>query len=101
MPGRQIAVLGVMSELGPVCEEEHVRLGKLVRILGFSELVVIGPDHGFAVGFGPTARKATDFEDAVDTLAGIVDPGDVVLVKASRSASLELLAHHLIEDAAT
>jgi UDP-N-acetylmuramoyl-tripeptide--D-alanyl-D-alanine ligase len=101
MPGRQIAVLGVMSELGPVCEEEHVRLGKLARTLGFSELVVVGPDHGFAVGFGTTARKATDFEDAVDTLAGIVDPGDVVLVKASRSASLELLAHHLIEDAAT
>jgi UDP-N-acetylmuramoyl-tripeptide--D-alanyl-D-alanine ligase len=101
MAGRQIVVLGVMSELGPVCEEEHVRLGKLARTLGFSELVVVGPDHGYAVGFGETARKATDSEDAVDTLAGIVDTGDVVLVKASRSASLELLALHLIEDAAT
>lgn len=101
MPGRQIAVLGVMSELGPVCEEEHIRLGKLARTLGFSELVVVGPDHGFAVGFGTAARKATDFEDAVDTLAGTIDPGDVVLVKASRSASLELLAHKLIEDAST
>ncbi len=99
MGGRHIAVLGVMSELGQVCEMEHERLGKLARTLGFSELLIVGPDHGYAVGFGESARKATGFEDAVYTLAGIVEPGDIVLVKASRSASLELLALHLIEDA--
>jgi UDP-N-acetylmuramoyl-tripeptide--D-alanyl-D-alanine ligase len=98
MGSRRIAVLGVMSELGPVCEGEHIRLGRLARSLGFSELLVVGSDHGYAVGFGESARKATGFEDAVDTLAGIVEPGDIVLVKASRSASLELLALHLIED---
>jgi UDP-N-acetylmuramyl pentapeptide synthase len=47
------------------------------------------------------SRKATSFEDAADTLAGIVKPGDVVLVKASRSASLDHLALRLIEDAAS
>jgi UDP-N-acetylmuramoyl-tripeptide--D-alanyl-D-alanine ligase len=99
MGGRQVAVLGLMSELGQVCEQEHVRLGQLAQSLGFSELLIVGPDHGYAVGFGKSARKATGFEDAVDTLADIVEPGDIVLVKASRSASLELLALHLIEDA--
>jgi len=101
MPGRHVAVLGVMAELGPVCEQEHLRLGELVRTLGFAELVVIGSDHGYAVGFGAGARKVTDIEEAADTLASIVQPGDVVLVKASRSASLERLAHWLIEDAAS
>jgi len=101
MKGRHIAVLGVMSELGYVCEQEHIRLGELIGTLGFSELLVVGPDHGYAAGFGERARKATDIEDAADTLAGIIQQGDVVLVKASRSASLEGLALRLIEDSAT
>jgi UDP-N-acetylmuramoyl-tripeptide--D-alanyl-D-alanine ligase len=101
MAGRHIAVLGVMSELGPVCEREHIRLGALTDALGFAELLVVGPDHGYAAGFKRMSRKATSFEDAADTLAGIVKPGDVVLVKASRSASLDHLALRLIEDAAS
>ncbi|MCL1601793.1 MAG: UDP-N-acetylmuramoyl-tripeptide--D-alanyl-D-alanine ligase [Actinomycetia bacterium] len=101
MPGRHIAVLGVMAELGQVCEQEHLRLGELARELGFAELVVVGSDHGYAAGFGIGACKVTDIEEAADTLASIVQPGDVVLVKASRSASLERLALRLIEDAAS
>ncbi|MFV1969392.1 MAG: UDP-N-acetylmuramoyl-tripeptide--D-alanyl-D-alanine ligase [Acidimicrobiia bacterium] len=101
MDGRCIAVFGAMAELGQVCEIEHVRMGRLAGELGFCELVVVGPDHGYAVGFSGRVYKATDIEDAADTLAHIIEPGDVVLVKASRSASLERLALHLIEDAAS
>jgi UDP-N-acetylmuramoyl-tripeptide--D-alanyl-D-alanine ligase len=100
MKGRHIAVLGVMSELGHVCEQEHERLGRLVSELGFAELVIVGPDHGYGLGLDGDVRKATDIEDAVDTLADIIEPGDVVLVKASRSSRLERLALDLIEDAA-
>jgi UDP-N-acetylmuramoyl-tripeptide--D-alanyl-D-alanine ligase len=101
MSGRHIAVLGVMAELGHVCGEEHRRMGAMAGSLGFSELVVVGPDHGYALGYPGVVRKATDIEDAADTLAHIIEPGDVVLVKGSRSAGLEGLAHHLIEDSAT
>ncbi len=101
MNGRHIAVLGVMAELGHVCGDEHRRMGELVGSLGFAELVVVGSDHGYAIGYPGVARKATDIEDAADTLAHIIEPGDVVLVKASRAASLERLALHLIEVAAT
>jgi len=101
MSGRHVAVLGLMAELGSVCEEEHVRLGRIAGDLGFSELVVVGPDHGYGVGFPRKTRKAANIEDAADTLAGIVEPGDVVLVKASRSASLERLALQLIKDSAS
>ncbi len=99
MDGRKIAILGVMSELGHVCEKEHTRIGELLGELEFAEVVVVGPDHGYALGFPNQVRKATDIEDAADTLADIIEPGDVVLVKASRSASLERLAHQLTEDA--
>ena len=101
MSGRHIAVLGAMAELGYVCGHEHTRLGRLVSDLGFAEFMVVGPDHGYALGFEGVVRKATGIEEAVDTLADIIEPGDVVLVKASRSSSLERLALHLIEDSAT
>lgn len=101
MGSGRIAVLGLMAELGPICEREHERMGRLVGQLGFRELVVVGPDHGYALGFPGDVRSAANIEGAADTLADIIELGDVVLVKASRSAGLERLAQSLIEDAAS
>lgn len=101
MDGRAIVVLGLMAELGHVCEHEHARMGRLAGELGFSELVVVGVDHGYALGFPGSVRKVADIEAALDTLDRIIETGDIVLVKASRSAGLERLAQHLIEDAAS
>lgn len=95
----KVAVLGPMAELGPVCEHEHVRMGDLASTLGYSALVIVGPDHGYATGAGVIARNATDLKDAADTLRSILQPGDVVLVKASRSAGLERLALDLVKEA--
>jgi UDP-N-acetylmuramoyl-tripeptide--D-alanyl-D-alanine ligase len=99
MPGRPIAVLGQMAELGPVCEIEHARMGELALQLGFEALVVVGPDHGYALGGGEIIVHATDIDDAHDTLTAILRPGDSVLIKASRNAGLERLAMELVEDA--
>jgi len=97
---RRIAVLGPMAELGPVCEAEHRAMGALARTLGFAAIVVVGPDHGYRLGGGDLVVNATDLRDAADTLRAVVEPGDVVLVKASRSAGLERLALDLIEETA-
>jgi UDP-N-acetylmuramoyl-tripeptide--D-alanyl-D-alanine ligase len=93
----KIAVLGPMAELGHVCEEQHEAMGALARQLGFASLIVIGPDHGYVLGAGDLVVNATDLAEAADTLHAIVEPGDVVLIKASRSAGLERLALDLIE----
>jgi UDP-N-acetylmuramoyl-tripeptide--D-alanyl-D-alanine ligase len=98
MSGRPIAVLGPMAELGPVCEREHQRLGRLAADLGYAHLFVVGSDHGYALGAPGLVRNATDIEECLDTLSDTLQRGDVVLVKASRSAGLERLAHHLIKD---
>jgi UDP-N-acetylmuramoyl-tripeptide--D-alanyl-D-alanine ligase len=98
MPGRSIAVLGPMAELGPVCEHEHARMGEVALSLGFEALVVVGPDHGYALGGGEIVVGAADIPEAHDTLTSILRPGDTVLIKASRSAGLERLAMTLIED---
>lgn len=101
MDGRSIAILGPMAELGPVCEVEHRRMGALARDLGFESVIVVGEDHGYALGAPDLVVNAVGFEDATDTLSSIVQSGDVVLVKASRSAGLEQLAINLTKDALT
>ena len=97
---RSIAVLGPMAELGSVCEAEHRRIGALAEQLGFDQLIIVGVDHGYCLGARTITRNAADLEEAADTLHAIVEPGDVVLVKASRAAGLERLALALAEDAA-
>ncbi|MGI9667986.1 MAG: UDP-N-acetylmuramoyl-tripeptide--D-alanyl-D-alanine ligase [Acidimicrobiia bacterium] len=99
--GRRIAVLGPMAELGSVCEDEHRKMGEVATEVGLDAVVVIGPDHGYGLGAPQLVRNATDLEEAADTLHDILEPGDVVLVKASRSAGLERLALALIEEATT
>jgi UDP-N-acetylmuramoyl-tripeptide--D-alanyl-D-alanine ligase len=98
IPGRHIAVLGPMAELGPVCEREHERMGSLAAELGYEHMFVIGPDHGYALGAPDLARNATDIGQCLDTLSHTLKRGDVVLVKASRSAGFERLALRLIKD---
>ncbi len=100
MEGRPLAVVGPMAELGPVCEREHRLMGELAAGLGFEKLVIVGPDHGYALGAGDIAVHATDIDAARDTLTAILEPGDIVLVKASRAAGLERLALQLTEEAA-
>lgn len=97
--GRRYAVLGPMAELGPVCETAHRDMGKLALELGIDGLIVVGVDHGYCIGAGALVTNAVDIEDAADTLRAVVEPGDVVLVKASRSAGLERLAIALAEEA--
>ncbi len=99
MPGRRLAVLGRMGELGPVEAEEHRRVGTQLRDLGFSVLVTVGPDPGMAEGAGDIAVAADDVPHALDLLADLIAPDDVVLVKASRAVGLEKVAERLVEEA--
>ena len=98
MPGRHVAVLGLMAELGEVAEREHVRIGDLVRSLGFAAVIVVGDEPGIAVTAGRIARKVEDGDEALRVLEGFRRDGDVVLVKASHSVGLEALAMRLVEE---
>ena len=100
--GRCIAVLGQMAELGPIADEEHERIGELVARLGIDVLVVVGPDArliGVAArreGVPPDAIVACDdVVQATSAVLSMAQPGDVVLVKASRVARLERVADAL------
>jgi UDP-N-acetylmuramoyl-tripeptide--D-alanyl-D-alanine ligase len=93
---RTIAVLGEMRELGAVADTEHDAVGRIAAELGIDLVVVVGeparPIHAGAVASAAWRGESVwvrDVDSAVTTLAGVVRPGDVVLVKASRAVGLE------------
>ena len=98
LPGRPVAVLGHMAELGPVEEAEHLRIGALAAELGFAEVIVVGHDPGIARGAGTVATTVDDPAEAPAAVKRRLRPGDTVLVKASRAVGLERLAQDLIEE---
>jgi UDP-N-acetylmuramoyl-tripeptide--D-alanyl-D-alanine ligase len=95
-PGRTWAVLGPMAELGDIATAEHETVGRLAAQLKVGRLVAVGePAQPIARGAsaaGLDAMCVPDTEAAITLLREQVRPGDVVLVKASRSASLERVA---------
>jgi UDP-N-acetylmuramoyl-tripeptide--D-alanyl-D-alanine ligase len=81
---RRVAVLGDMAELGPGAPGYHEQIGGLLRDLGVERVVAIGPH---ARAYGGEWYPAVD--DALPHLGELIEPGDAVLVKASRSMGLE------------
>lgn len=101
-PGRRIAVLGDMRELGAIEEEAHRQVGRRVRQLGIEMLVTVG-DLGGQIAQGardaghPQVRSYRDRGEAARQLAEMLTPGDVVLVKGSRVMQMEEIAEELRE----
>ena len=83
--GRRVAVLGEMKELGEATEEAHRRVGAAAE--GLDEVMFIGEAAGT---MRDAAGKGTvgSLEDARAFLRDL-RPGDVALVKGSRSLGLE------------
>ena len=91
--GRLVAVLGDMAELGPTAPDYHREIGELARDLGVDVVLPVGElARGYANGEAPVARDA---DEAAEIIRGLVQPGDVVLVKGSRAVGLERVAEAL------
>jgi UDP-N-acetylmuramoyl-tripeptide--D-alanyl-D-alanine ligase len=89
-PGRRIAILGGMAELGPGAEGFHVEIGERADELGIDVLVTVGDQAlAYARGFEGEAYPVASPEEAGSLLEELARPGDRVLVKGSRSAGLE------------
>ena len=87
---RRIAVLGHMAELGSDSERFHHEIGGLAARLGIDVLVTVGEDAGgYEESFDGESYAAATPEEAGGLLSEIVETGDRVLIKGSRSAGLE------------
>jgi UDP-N-acetylmuramoyl-tripeptide--D-alanyl-D-alanine ligase len=87
--GRRIAVVGGMAELGPEASRYHREIGELLD--PFDHVIAVGD---LARGYG-TGEWVQDADEAAKRLAELLQPGDVVLVKGSRSVGLERVAQKL------
>jgi UDP-N-acetylmuramoyl-tripeptide--D-alanyl-D-alanine ligase len=96
-PGRRVAVLGDMLELGAGEVEEHRRLGAYAAASGVDVLVAVGPlSRGMAASFAGTSHAVDDASAAAALAVSLIEPGDVVLVKASRGIGLERVSEALV-----
>ncbi|WP_406266489.1 UDP-N-acetylmuramoyl-tripeptide--D-alanyl-D-alanine ligase [Streptomyces sp. NBC_00191] len=102
---RTWAVLGQMAELGGEALAEHDAVGRLAVRLNVSKLVAVGGREASWLqlgaynegSWGEESVHVSDAQAAVDLLRSELRPGDVVLVKASRSVGLERVAQALLE----
>jgi UDP-N-acetylmuramoyl-tripeptide--D-alanyl-D-alanine ligase len=92
--GKRIAVLGEMGELGSESEQGHREVGEVAATLGIDHLIAIG-EMGEIIA--QAAQKAgleksiavRSTSEAADLLGEIAGPGDLVLIKGSRTARTE------------
>lgn len=99
-PGRRVAVLGDMAELGEQSEPAHAEVGRFAAISGVGRLICLGKHAATVAGAARAngladVREFPDAETALAVIRGLVVPGDLVLVKASRSARLERVVEAL------
>ena len=100
---RTWAVLGEMRELGAAAPAAHEEVGRQAAERGVTYVVAVGEGAtGVArgadgVGGGTVVTAVSDVDAAVSLLRERLEPGDVVLVKASRAAGLERVALALTE----
>ena len=103
---RTVAVLGEMFELGEGSRDSHARVGAYAATSGVDVLVTVGDAAGaMADGHDRTgdstpgeAVRTAGRDGAAEWLRHNVSAADVVLLKASRGAALEVLADVLLEE---
>ena len=95
-PGRRVAVLGEMYELGELAEEAHFHAGEqaatacdLLIAVGRADAAKIAQrarESGLPDGL---VHHVADADSATELLRGVLRPGDVVLIKGSRGVGLD------------
>lgn len=94
---RKVAILGEMAELGPGGADYHREVGAAATRAGVSVLVAVGSlaAEYLAGASVPTMRLAADAQAALAEALALMEPGDCILVKGSRSVGLEIVAEGL------
>lgn len=101
-PGRKVAVLGDMLELGPISKEAHFEIGVEVAKTACSALFAFGPRAEETVRAaekkGVDARHYQDKGALVSDLISYLAPGDAVLIKGSRGLRMDEVVEELVKE---
>jgi UDP-N-acetylmuramoyl-tripeptide--D-alanyl-D-alanine ligase len=102
-PGRKVAVLGEMLELGAAAAEMHRQVGEAAGRAGIGLLLCAGPsarhtvDGARAAGLADETTTAyADTEALLEALGGRLRSGDRVLVKGSRGMRMERVVERIL-----
>ena len=101
IPGRHIAVLGGMFELGPYEKRGHEMVG--IRAAEIADQIITLGENGkmiaeAAIQSGMSARQVSNYENTdqvVETLQNTLKNGDVVLVKGSHGLRMDRIVSNL------
>ncbi|PVA11957.1 UDP-N-acetylmuramoyl-tripeptide--D-alanyl-D-alanine ligase [Pelagivirga sediminicola] len=96
--GRRIAILGDMLELGPDEADMHRALAGLPHIAALSTVHCVGPRMRVLWEALPRAQRGQWFEGADDLALKVhdmIDAGDVLLVKGSKSSNVSRIVDSL------
>jgi UDP-N-acetylmuramoyl-tripeptide--D-alanyl-D-alanine ligase len=99
MPGRRVAMLGDMLELGPLAAPLHEQVGR--RAAAEAEVLLTVGELAAAIAAAAHAGGLRDVrhfaskEEATAALLELIRPGDAVLVKGSRALALETVVQAL------
>ena len=98
--GRRILVIGGMAELGAISDDEHRKVGKSAAAAGIDCVLSVGEMaasvHGGAESQVPgCAHHFESHGQCIDFLNLEARPGDLVLVKGSRSSAMERILEGL------
>lgn len=92
---RKVAVLGDMKELGAWSRQAHEFVGAAAARAGVDVLIAVGDEAAY-IAIEMERRRGPDLcrtfpstDAAASEIAGIVRPGDAVLVKGSRAMAME------------
>ena len=92
---RRVIVIGDMAELGPTGEELHRQAGRQIAAQPVHLVIGVGPLGGLvaegAGGDGMAAEAFGSVGEAAGAIGGLLQAGDVVLVKGSRTMAMEQL----------
>ena len=103
-PGRHIAVLGDMLELGDCAQAEHYKIGRIAAEKA-DMVFAFGPHAGRVLDGTITGgmpenmgRAFEDREELVTALRRAVKPGDVILFKGSHGMHLEKVLEAFLKE---
>ena len=100
-PQRHIAVLGKMGELGEGGIAAHADMGWCAASLGYAAVVVVGPECPETLALCQAASESIPAmlvntpAEAAAALRALMQPGDALLFKGSRSAGMERCIYEL------
>ena len=105
---RKVVVLGDMTELGKFAENNHRALGKLICDIGIDVFVAVGElmrvaaeetrkegGHKPEMHAKPLVHIFKNADEVKKGISGIINEGDVVLIKGSRVIGMERIIERI------